>query len=674
MQWREPDFLWLSGLVVLLGAVLALALRGRVRALERFVDADLGRRLAVGSSAARRIACVALRLAALLLVVVALAGPKWGFHWEEVRREGIDLLVALDTSRSMLATDVKPNRLERAKLAVLDLLPRLRGDRIGLVAYAGTAFLEAPLTLDYAAFARSLRALQVGIIPRGGTSLSRAIETSLEAFEARQGKYEALILITDGEDHEGDALDAATLAAERGVRIYTVGIGTPEGELLPLPGATAGYVKDRKGQVVKSRLNEELLRDIALDTGGAYVRGLGPQLGLDEVFDQHIAKMERREVDSGLERRFEHRFQLPLLLALVLLLVEALIGERPGRARGWLARLSRNRAAASASILWLAVAFAEPVPAGLLDFEDHPINQGVEAFERGDYEAAVETFGDALVESPADPQLQFDLGAALYKQGRYEEAIATLEKAATEGGEKWAAPANYNLGNAYYRAGAETEGEQPQQTLERWAQALLAYRRALAVDPADEDAQFNHELVQKRIDELRQRLEDEQQEEQEQEQQPDGDQQQEQEEQSDGEQEEGEEQQESEQGEQERQQEQGEQEQGEQQQDDSQQPDSEAGEEQPQPEESEAGEQDEEAADDAAEQQPQDEQPADEPQQEEQPAAQGGGEATASDEERAAEEQAAQAVLDTAREEELGPQDIERRTGVAGVGDPMQDW
>jgi len=669
MHWREPDYLWLSALVVLLGALLALALRSRARSLERFVDADLGRRLAVGASAARRTACAVLRVAALLLVAVALAGPKWGFHWEEVRREGIDLLVALDTSRSMLATDVKPNRLERAKLAVLDLLPRLQGDRIGLVAYAGTAFLEAPLTLDYAAFARSLRALQVGIIPRGGTSLSRAIETSLEAFEARQGKYEALILITDGEDHEGDALDAATLAAERGVRIFTVGIGTPEGELLPLPGGTAGYVKDRKGQVVKSRLNEQLLRDVAVDSGGAYVRGLGPQLGLDQVFDQHISKMERREVDSGLERRFEHRFQLPLLLALVLLLVEALIGERPGRARGWLARLSRNRAAASGTILLIAVAFAQPARGSLLDFEDHPINQGVEAFGRGDYEAAVETFGNALVESPADPQLQYDLGAALYKQGRYEEAIATLEKAATEGGEKWAALANYNLGNAYYRAGAEIESEQPQQTLERWAQALLAYRRTLAADPADEDAQFNHELVQKRIDELRQRLEEEQQEQQEQEEQPDGDQQQEQEEQPDGEQEEGEEQQESEQGEPE-QQEEPQQEQGEQQQDDSQQSDSEAGQEEPQPDESEAGEQDE----GEAEQQPQGEQPADEPQQEQRPSGQGGGEATASDEERAAEEQAARAVLDTARQEELGPQDIERRTGVAGVGDPMQDW
>jgi Ca-activated chloride channel family protein len=207
---------------------------------------------------------------------LVLAGPKWGFQWQEMKREGLDIIVALDTSRSMLATDVKPNRLERAKYAVMDLVPLLRGDRIGLVAFAGTAFLECPLTLDYAAFERSLRSIEVGIIPRGGTAIARALETSLDAFEARQGKYEAIILITDGENTEGDVKEAAQRAVELGVKARSA--SARRGDLLPLKD---GFVKDRSGQVVKSRLNEESLKDIALTTGTVEARA---SLGLDQVF------------------------------------------------------------------------------------------------------------------------------------------------------------------------------------------------------------------------------------------------------------------------------------------------------------------------------------------------------------------------------------------------------
>ncbi len=307
-------------------------------------------RLTPDLDARRRAWRAALRVAVLAVLVVSLAGPKWGFHWQEVRREGVDLIVAIDTSRSMLTTDVKPNRLERAKLTVRDLLQLLQGDRIGLVAFAGTAFLQCPLTLDYGAFENALRAIDVGIIPRGGTAIAHAIDTSLEAFEARQGKYEALIVITDGEDHEGDLDAAAARAAERGVKIYTVGIGTPEGELVPL-GKGQGFVKDREGQVVKSRLNENALQQVALKTGGAYVHVTGAGLGLEELFNDHIAKMEKREVASTLERRYEERFQIPLAMALGLLLLESLIGERkPVRAaarRWWpLRRTARSAGAA----------------------------------------------------------------------------------------------------------------------------------------------------------------------------------------------------------------------------------------------------------------------------------------------------------------------------------------
>jgi Ca-activated chloride channel family protein len=335
--WRLPAALWLLLLVPALGAFLLHARRRRRQALATFAEAALLPRLAPDVSGRRRVLRDVLRLAALVACTVALAGPRWGFRWEEVRREGLDLIVAVDTSKSMLAADVQPSRLERAKLAVLDLVGLLEGDRVGLVAFAGTAFLQCPLTVDYAAFTQSLRAVEVGLIPRGGTALARAITAGVEGFEGRQGKHAALILITDGEDHEGGVEAAAQQAAAAGVRIFTVGIGTEAGELIPLPDADGGqgFLKDARGRVVKSRLGDETLRSIAETTGGVYVRAQGGSLGLEDIFRDHLATMERRELASSIERRYEDRFQLPLLLALVLLASEALTADRAGAGGSW---------------------------------------------------------------------------------------------------------------------------------------------------------------------------------------------------------------------------------------------------------------------------------------------------------------------------------------------------
>lgn len=329
MEWRAASLLWLLALVPMAAAFFVWALRQRRAALQRFAEARLLAALVPDLDQRRQLWRAALLVIAVALMLVALAGPRWGFHWEEVHREGVDIVVALDTSRSMLTEDVKPNRLERSKLAVEDLLKQLHGDRIGLIAFAGSAFVQCPLTLDYEAFAESLHAVNVGIIPKGGTALAEAISTGMEAFEGHQGKHEALILITDGEDHEGKIDDAAKQAADQGVKIYTVGIGTPDGELIPLTvDGQQTFLKDRHRQVVKSRLDEETLQKVATATGGAYVHAAGPDLGLDEVYTEFIGKMEKRELQSTMQRRFEDRFQLPLLIAVALLVLDPLVGDR----------------------------------------------------------------------------------------------------------------------------------------------------------------------------------------------------------------------------------------------------------------------------------------------------------------------------------------------------------
>ncbi|MFN8543574.1 MAG: VWA domain-containing protein [Candidatus Binatia bacterium] len=329
--WRDPWSLAALALVPLLGLFLAWARRRRARALATFVEVGLLPAVAPDLDPRRRTIRSALLAGAVLALATALGGPMWGFHWEEVKREGIDLVIAIDTSRSMLATDVKPTRLARAKLAIEDLLGQLQGDRVALVAFAGSAFVQCPLTLDHGAFVQSLAAIDVGIIPRGGTSLTAAIDQGLAAFEGRQGRNQALVLITDGEDHEGEVKAAVARAKERGVAIFTVGIGTAEGELVP--AEAGGYVKDRSGNVIKSRLDEQTLEDLAVATGGVYLHAAGPSMGLTELYADHIAKLDRRELGTTLERRFEQRYQLPLALALVLLAIEPLVGERRRRRR-----------------------------------------------------------------------------------------------------------------------------------------------------------------------------------------------------------------------------------------------------------------------------------------------------------------------------------------------------
>jgi Ca-activated chloride channel family protein len=272
----------------------------------------------------------ALIVGVFLFSVIALTRPQWGFDWQEVRRQGLDIMILMDTSKSMLTEDVKPNRLERAKLAVKDLLKKLKGDRIGIIAFAGDAFLTCPLTADYGGFVLSLDSLGIDAIPRGGTDLGKAIQESMKGYENIPAQYKAVIVLTDGENWEGDPVQWARVAAQKKIRIYTVGIGTREGELIHMvkEDGEPGFVKDSAGNFVKSRLNEGMLKEIAAVTGGAYVRSSGAELGLDYIYDNYLARFEKRDIESKMEQRYYERFQVPLFLALLLLVLESRLSSR----------------------------------------------------------------------------------------------------------------------------------------------------------------------------------------------------------------------------------------------------------------------------------------------------------------------------------------------------------
>ena len=336
MRWAYPErwmWMWAAAAVP---AFLAWAFRRRARALQRLADASLLPQLAEQVAWRFRALKAGIVTLGVLCLVVALLGPQWGFRWQEVTQRGVDIVIALDVSKSMLAQDLKPSRLERAKLAIQELPPLLKGDRIGLVAFAGTSFVQCPLTSDYSAVLLTLDELDTESIPRGGTSIAGAIRESLKLFAASAAGSRALILITDGESHEGDTGAAAKEAARQGVKVFTVGVGTPEGELVPVADARGNhtFLKDREGRTVKSRLEEGPLQQIALETGGSYIRATPVSFGLDLLYRDRIAKLHQQDYESMMKKQYELRFQWLLAAALLLLACEPLISDRRRMAGG----------------------------------------------------------------------------------------------------------------------------------------------------------------------------------------------------------------------------------------------------------------------------------------------------------------------------------------------------
>ena len=330
MRFAQVYYAVAFWIVLALALFLVWAFKKRKRLMRRFAEAELLDEIAASVNFKRQAIKSALIVAVLAFSVLALMRPQWGFQWQEVKRKGLDILIAIDTSKSMLANDVKPNRLERSKLAIKDLVRKLKGDRIGLIAFSGTAFLQCPLTIDYNGFLLALNDLSVNTIPRGGTSISSAIKMALKSYEGGSKGEKVLIIITDGEDHEGDSVKLAREAAKKGVKIFCIGIGTAQGELIQLVDESGkrSFLKDKQGNVVKSRLNERILGEIALATGGAYVRSRGAEFGLELIYEQKLSGMEKKEIKAQMAKRYYQRFQLPLALALILLVIEPLINDK----------------------------------------------------------------------------------------------------------------------------------------------------------------------------------------------------------------------------------------------------------------------------------------------------------------------------------------------------------
>ncbi|MCW5551152.1 MAG: VWA domain-containing protein [Verrucomicrobiae bacterium] len=513
MNFAHGHILWL---MLVLPPVLAVffwwAWRERQRLMAQFIQARLLPGLISGVSAARqklRLWCLAL---AVVFTLLALARPQWGFTWEETKQRGLDIVVAIDTSKSMLAEDIAPNRLTRAKLAALDLMQQARSDRLGLVAFAGSAFLQCPLTIDDTVFRQSVDALDVNTISQGGTALAEAIHTARTAFKEGDN-HKVLVLFTDGEDNDEGALEAAREAAKEGLRIFTIGIGTPEGELLRIKDLKGrmDYIRDADGNVVKSRLNEPLLQQIAGATEGGFYLPLRGAKSIDTLYEKGLAPLPKSDQTTRLIKRQHERYHWPLGIAILLLFLEMLLPERkrPSQRAGALAGRSDavSRPVATALVLLL-------LPTTIVGSPSSALRE----YQSGKYDEALKEYQRSLQRKADDPRLHFNAGAAAYQNQQFDEAAKHFSEALTAQDLQLQQSAYYNLGNTLYRLG--DSATDPNQKSELWQNALKLYDGTLKLDPQDADAKFNRDFVKQRLEELKQQQQQQQQN-QNQDQQPD---------------------------------------------------------------------------------------------------------------------------------------------------------
>jgi Ca-activated chloride channel family protein len=328
-QFAHIEILFALILIPLILAAYFLMNNQKKKLLNQYGNSSLIAELMPLRSSARPSFKLFLLLTSLAFFILALAGPQFGSKLQEKKSEGVEIMIALDVSNSMMAADIKPNRLERAKQAISKLVDRLKNDKVGLIVFAGDAMTQMPITADYVSAKMFLASINTDLIPVQGTSIGKAIKLASVSFTPDSKSDKAIIIITDGEDHDEDALNAVTAAREKGIYVYTIGIGSPEGSPIPLEtsGGQVNFKKDNEGQVVISKLNEELLNKIAITGEGIYVRANNAQVGLNTIFDK-IKTLKKGEFKTKAYAEYKDQYQWPLAISLFFLLLEIIVLER----------------------------------------------------------------------------------------------------------------------------------------------------------------------------------------------------------------------------------------------------------------------------------------------------------------------------------------------------------
>ena len=330
-RFENIEFIYLLILIPVLLIVFIIGRRIRKRSLKRFGDPEILNQLMPFLSVNRPVVKFLFILFALVFIILGMARPQFGSKLEEIKRKGIEIVIALDVSNSMLAEDIHPNRLEKAKQAIARLVEKLADDKIGLIVFAGDAYVQMPVTSDYTSAKMFLSSINTQIVPKQGTAIGSAIDLGINSFSPDNEASKALIIITDGEDHDDNAVSLARDAAEKGIVIYTIGVGTPDGAPIPVySGNQRSFRKDRQGNVVITKLNEKILREITNAGNGSYIRATNNRLGLNMLFDQ-ISSIEKKELETRIYSEYDEKFQYMIGLALILILFDFILLERKNK-------------------------------------------------------------------------------------------------------------------------------------------------------------------------------------------------------------------------------------------------------------------------------------------------------------------------------------------------------
>jgi Ca-activated chloride channel family protein len=478
LTFGSPEWLWALLLIGPLVWFFMEANRRRYMLLSKILAPRLQSQLAGRVSPLKRNLRMASLLLAIACVILGLAKPRLGYRELEIKSKGRDVIIAIDTSRSMLSTDTAPTRLGRAKLIAQDLLSLLKGDRVGLIAFAGNAFLQAPLTLDKGAVLNSLEDLDTNTIPKGGTDIASAIRMAMGAFGKGEGSSRALVLMTDGEDLEASGVVAAKEAAAAGIRVFTIGFGSPAGSLIPVVSETGqhDFVRDQSGRPVTSKLDATRLTEVAKETGGFY-----QPYGQDAakiIYEKGIVPLEEQESGTLSSRKPIERYAWPVGGALLLLSLWSLLGEGKGGLR--------NGVVVLALLMLVSPRSLQAAPAG------------INAYQKGDYETALKDFEKKLQSGANAAEIKFDAGAAAYKSGDFKKAAGYFSEAMTSEKKKIKEAATYNLANALVRTGEAAQESEAK--LSEWKNALQHYETVLKASPSNAQAKENRDIVLKLIE------------------------------------------------------------------------------------------------------------------------------------------------------------------------------
>ena len=469
-RFADPIYLYLLVLIPVLALIRFLTYRNQKKRLRKFGDPKLLRELMPDVSRFRPVVKFWILQGALALLIVMLARPQFGTKINNEQRMGIETIIAMDISNSMLAEDIVPSRMDRSKMMVENLVDHFTNDKIGLIVFAGDAFVQLPITSDYVSAKMFLSSIDPSMMATQGTDIARAIDMATHSFTQEEGIGKAIIVITDGEDHEGGALEAAKAAKDAGMRVYVLGVGSTQGA--PIPTGTGDYMKDNTGNTVMSALNEDMCRQVAQAGGGAYIH-VENNSAAQEQLDNELDKLSKKETTSTVYSEFDEQFQAVAILALLLLILEICIFDRRNPLLKRLSLFGAKKKSAAPLLLLLVSLTASA------QTDRQYIREGNKQFRMGDYAKAEVSYRKAVEKNPKNPQAVFNLGNALMAQKKDSAAVQQFEQSAQiETNPMRKSAAYHNMGVIC-------------QTHKMYGEAIEAYKSALRNNPNDDETRYN---------------------------------------------------------------------------------------------------------------------------------------------------------------------------------------